>query len=33
MISEQLRKYIDMVVTKEKDDVLHEMANLARFGL
>ena len=28
MISEQLRKYIDMVVTEEKDDVLHEMANL-----
>lgn len=28
MISEQLRKYIDMVVKEEKDDVLHEMANL-----
>ena len=28
MISEQLRKYIDMVINEEQDDVLHEMANL-----
>jgi len=28
MISEQLRKYIDMVIKEEQDDVLHEMANL-----
>ena len=28
MISEQLRKYIDMVLKEEQDDVLHEMANL-----
>jgi len=28
VISEQLRKYIDMVIREEQDDVLHEMANL-----
>lgn len=28
MISEELRKYIDMVLNEEQDDVLHEMANL-----
>lgn len=28
MISEELRKYIDMVIKEEEDDVLHEMANL-----
>jgi hypothetical protein len=28
MISEQLRKYIGMVIKEEQDDVLHEMANL-----
>jgi len=28
VISEQLRKYIDMVIKEEQDDVLHEMANL-----
>ena len=28
MISEELRKYIDMVLMEEQDDVLHEMANL-----
>ena len=28
MISEELRKYIDMVLKEEQDDVLHEMANL-----
>ena len=28
MISEELRKYIDMVIKEEQDDVLHEMANL-----
>ena len=28
MISEELRKYIDMVIREEQDDVLHEMANL-----
>ena len=28
MISEELRKYIDMVLREEQDDVLHEMANL-----
>jgi hypothetical protein len=26
--SEELRKYIDMVLKEEQDDVLHEMANL-----
>lgn len=28
MISEVLRKYIDMILKEEQDDVLHEMANL-----
>lgn len=28
MINEELRKYIDMVIKEEQDDVLHEMANL-----
>jgi len=28
MISEELQKYIDMVLQEESDDVLHEMANL-----
>ena len=28
MISEELIKYIDMVLKEEQDDVLHEMANL-----
>lgn len=28
MISEGLRKYIDMIIQEEQDDVLHEMANL-----
>lgn len=28
MISEELRKYISMVIQEEHDDVLHEMANL-----
>jgi hypothetical protein len=28
MISEELRKYIEMVLKEEQDDVLHEMANL-----
>jgi hypothetical protein len=28
MISEELRKYLDMVLKEEQDDVLHEMANL-----
>ena len=28
MITEELRKYIEMVLTEEQDDVLHEMANL-----
>jgi hypothetical protein len=28
MMSEELRKYIDMVLKEEQDDVLHEMANL-----
>jgi len=28
MIPEELRKYIDMVLKEEQDDVLHEMANL-----
>lgn len=28
MISEKLRKYIDMVLKEEQEDVLHEMANL-----
>ena len=28
MISEELRKYIDMVLQEERDDILHEMANL-----
>jgi hypothetical protein len=28
VISEELRKYIDMVLKEEQDDVLHEMANL-----
>ena len=28
MITEQLKKYIDMVLKEEQDDVLHEMANL-----
>lgn len=28
MVPEELRKYIDMVIQEEKDDVLHEMANL-----
>lgn len=28
MISEDLRRYIDMVVKEENDEVLHEMANL-----
>jgi hypothetical protein len=28
MISEELRKYIDMVIDEELNDVLHEMANL-----
>lgn len=30
MVSEQLRKYIDMVIKEEQDDVLHEMANLGK---
>ena len=30
MISEELRKYVDMVLEEERDDVLHEMANLGR---
>jgi hypothetical protein len=28
MLGEELRKYIDMVLKEEQDDVLHEMANL-----
>ena len=28
MISEELRKYIELVLKEEQDDVLHEMANL-----
>lgn len=28
MISEELQKYIDIVIKEEQDDVLHEMANL-----
>ena len=28
MISDVLRKYIDMILKEEQDDVLHEMANL-----
>ena len=28
MISEELRKYMDMVIKEEQDDILHEMANL-----
>jgi hypothetical protein len=28
MISEELRKYIGMVIKEEQEDVLHEMANL-----
>lgn len=28
MITEELRKYLDMVLKEEQDDVLHEMANL-----
>jgi hypothetical protein len=28
MIPEELRKYIDMVLKEEQDDVLHEMSNL-----
>ena len=28
MISEELRKYIDMVLKEEQDDVLHEMARI-----
>jgi hypothetical protein len=28
MITEQLRKYIDMVLKEEQDDVLHEMARV-----
>lgn len=28
MVSEELRKYIDMVATEEDDDQLYEMANL-----
>ena len=28
MISEDLRKYIEMVIKEEQDDILHEMANL-----
>lgn len=28
MIREELRKYIEMVIEEEQDDVLHEMANL-----
>ena len=28
MISEELRKYIDMVLKEEQDDVLHEMARV-----
>jgi hypothetical protein len=28
MISEELQKYIDMVLTEEQNDVLYEMANL-----
>jgi hypothetical protein len=28
MLSEELRKYINMVIQEEQDDVLHEMANL-----
>lgn len=31
MISEELRKYIDMVLKEEQDDVLHEMANLGPY--
>jgi len=30
MITEELRKYIDMVMQEEQDDVLHEMANLGK---
>jgi hypothetical protein len=30
MISEELRKYIEMVLKEEQDDVLHEMANLSQ---
>jgi hypothetical protein len=30
VISEELRKYIDMVLKEEQDDVLHEMANLSK---
>lgn len=30
MISEELRKYIAMVIQEEHDDVLHEMANLGK---
>lgn len=28
MITEELRKYLNMVIKEEEDDVLHEMANL-----
>lgn len=28
MISEELRKYVELVLKEEQDDVLHEMANL-----
>lgn len=28
MISDKLRKYVNMVLKEEQDDVLHEMANL-----
>ena len=28
MISDELRKYVNMVLKEEQDDVLHEMANL-----
>jgi len=28
VITEELRKYLDMVLKEEQDDVLHEMANL-----
>jgi hypothetical protein len=30
VISEELRKYIDMVLNEEQDDVLHEMSNLGK---
>lgn len=30
MISEELRKYVDMVLEEEHNDVLHEMADLGR---